>query len=157
MHIALALLFNGVLLAVCGFAALRGGRPERIGAAINLVASTISTLMRLADGVFFAPADGLTLLIDIAVATGFFWLAVTTTRFWPIWAAGFALSDILMSLGTALLPQVQLFAYQLWIGTYAYLALGALALGTFRLPRDADPVIRNGSRRLWSEKHFQVN
>ena len=50
MHIALALLFNGVLLAVCGFAALRGGRPERIGAAINFVASTISTLMRLADG-----------------------------------------------------------------------------------------------------------
>lgn len=35
------------------------------------------------------------------------------------------------------------------IGIYAYLALGALALGTFRLPANAPPYIRNGSRRLW--------
>lgn len=153
MHIVLALLFNGVLVAVCAFAIIRGGRPERIGAAINLAASTVTTLLRLYDGAFFAPADAFTLLTDVAVTAGFFWLAVTTIRFWPIWAAGFGLSNVLMSLGTALLPHVQLFAYQTWIGVYAYLALGALALATYRLPRDADPVLRNGSRRQWLEKH----
>lgn len=152
MHIALALLFNGVLIVICGFAFVRGGRPERIGAAINLAASTASTLLRLYDGGFFAPADIITLLIDLGVTAGFFWLAITTTRFWPIWAAGFALSDVLMSLGTALLPRVQLFAYQMWIGVYAYLALVALALGTFKLPSNADPLQKNGSRRQWLEK-----
>lgn len=153
MHITLAMLFNGVLIVICGFALIRGGRPERIGATINLVASIATTILRLCDVVFFAPADLVILSIDLAVVASFFWLAITTTRFWPIWAAGFALSNVLMGFGAAMLPRADLFAYLTWIGTYAYLALGALALGTYRLPRDADPVLRKGSRREWLEKN----
>jgi hypothetical protein len=149
LQIALALLFDATLALVCGYALIGGGRPERIGAAINLSASMVTTLLRLSDASYFAPLAFIIVLIDLAVAAGFYWLAIKTTRFWPIWAAGFALADLFISVAGALLPQVPLFAYHTGLGIYAYLALGALALGTFRLPRDAAPYIRNGSRQAW--------
>lgn len=149
LQIILALLFDVTLLLTCGYAALKGGRPERVGAVINLIASVVTTALRLMDASYFAPAETITLLIDLAVAGGFYWLGVTTIRFWPVWAAGFAVADLFMSIFGALLPRVPLFAYHTGLGIYAYLALGALALGTFRLPANAEPYIRNGSRRLW--------
>lgn len=145
----LALAFNMVLLGVCACAFVRGGRPERWGAAINFSASLLTTALRLANPSYFAPAETVTLAIDLGVALGFFWLGVTTIRFWPIWAAGFAIAGLFMSLCGALLPGIPLFAYHTGLGIYAYLALGALALGTLRLPRDAEPHLRNGSRRSW--------
>lgn len=150
-QIILAISFNATLIGTCGYAALKGGRPERVGAGINLLASGVTTALRLMNPAYFAPAEVVTLLIDLFVAAGFFWLGVTTTRFWPIWAAGFAVADLFMSAVGALLPRIPLFAYHTGLGIYAYLALGALALGTFRLPSNAEPFIRTGSRRLWTQ------
>ena len=101
------------------------------------------------DPAHLAPADVTILTIDVVVAGSFFWLSVSTIRFWPIWAAGFAVADLFMSTLGFLLPSVPFFAYHTGLGIYAYLALGALAFGTFRLPVSAEPHIRNGSRRLW--------
>lgn len=149
LHISLALLFDATLLLVCSYAIIWGGRPERIGGLINLVASLLTTALRLVNVEYFAPAHFVILTIDIAVAGGFYWLGITTIRFWPIWAGGFALANLFMSLLGGLLPRVPLFVYHTQLGIYAYLALGALALGTFRLPRHAEPHLRTGSRRSW--------
>jgi len=157
LQMFLALLFDTVLLVVCGYAFIRGGQPERVGAAINLLATAISNFFRLYDVSHLAPADVLIMSIDIAVVGGFFWLGVTTIRFWPIWAAGFALSDIFMSMLGGLLPRVPLFAYHTQLGIYAYLALGVLAFGTYRLPRNAEPHIWNGSRRSWLQHLKETN
>ena len=149
-QILLAVAFNVVMVAVLLFALFRGGRPERLGALINLGGFGATTAFRLlSSSVAWAPGEITTLSIDIAVASGFYWLGITTTRFWPIWAAGFALADLFMSVFGALLPHVPLFAYHTGLGIYAYLALGSLALGTFRLPRDAEPYLRDGSRQSW--------
>jgi hypothetical protein len=90
----LAATYNVVLLGVCGVALLRGGRPERIGASINLLGSYLTTGLRLADSRFNAPAEIVIVVIDLSVTVGFFWLAITTVRFWPIWAFGFAVANI---------------------------------------------------------------
>lgn len=142
----LAVLFNTILVIVCGFALIRGGKPERIGALINLAASGLTTFLQSQHIVSLAPAELGIFAIDTAVAAGFFWLAIRTIRFWPIWAFGFALADLVASLAGPLLPQVVLFIYHTVLVIYAYLALGALALGTYKLPRGADPVVRNGFR-----------
>lgn len=147
----LALLFNATLLLVCGYAIIRGGRPERIGGLINLLASLLTTGLRLVHVEYFAPAHVVILAIDIAVMGGFYWLGITTIRFWPIWAGGFALANLFMSLLGGLLPRVPLFVYHTQLGIYAYLALGALAVGTFRLPRNAEPHLRTGSRQSWKQ------
>ncbi|WP_232280450.1 hypothetical protein [Sphingomonas sp. PAMC 26605] len=96
-----------------------------------------------------APAEIVIMTIDVGVTGSFFWLATRSTRFWPIWAFGFALADIVISMAGAILPRTQLFAYHTGLGIYAYLALGALALGTYRLPRDATPQQRRGLRAQW--------
>jgi hypothetical protein len=84
----LALTYNAVLLCVSGYAWVRGGRPERIGAAINFVASCATTVLQLIDQRFYAPAEAVVLGIDCSVAVSFYWLAISTIRFWPIWALG---------------------------------------------------------------------
>jgi len=147
----LALLYNVALVAVCCFAAVRGGRPERVGAALNAGASIGSGIARSMAITSWAPSEAVILLIDIGIAAGFFWLAVRTIRFWPIWAFGFALANLFISLAGGFLPTVSLFAYSSGLVLYAYLALASLAIGTFYLPRDASPALRNGSRRLWQQ------
>lgn len=143
----LAAIYNVVLLAVCGCALLRGGRPERIGAGINLLASFATTGLRLVDPHFNTPAEAVVLAIDLGVVAGFFWLAVTTVRFWPIWAFGFAIGNLGTNVAGGWIPQVPLFAYLTGVGIYAYLALGALLVGTLRLPRNATAWLRRGMRR----------
>ena len=131
----LALLFDLVCATICAFAIIRGGMPERRGAAGNLLAVGATAALRSLD-------------------SRQLWLGATTVRFWPIWAAGFAVADLFMSICGALLPRVSLFAYHTGLGIYAYLALGALALGTLRLVPGTEPHIRHGSRRSWI-KHLE--
>jgi hypothetical protein len=146
----LAVVFNIVMALCLLFACLKGGKPERIGVVINLGGFAATTMFRLLNrDIGWAPGEIAILAIDACVAAAFFWLAVTTIRFWPIWAAGFAVADLFLSVFGGLLPRVTMFAYHTGLGIYAYLALGALALGALRLPRDARPFIWNGSRRSW--------
>ena len=142
----LALVFNAVLVTTCAYASVRGGRPERIGAGINLVASCLTTALRLADPHFYAPADLAIASIDLFVIAGFYWLAISTTRFWPIWAFGFALANIFVSIAGGFLSAMPLFAYLTGLGVYAYLALGSLAIGTMRMPAEASIARREGRR-----------
>ncbi len=143
----LALLYNGTLVAVCAFALQRGGRPERIGAVVSLTASGATVALRYFQIAQGAPAEISVLVIDAGVLACFFWLAVRTVRFWPVWAFGFALADVVVSLAGGLIRNTPLFAYQTSLGIYAYLALGALAAGTLRLPRDATAKDFDGFRR----------
>lgn len=155
LSVVLAVGFDVFATAALLFAFVRGGRPERLGGLVHLAGLVASTVLRLvAPTVNWAPGALPILAIDIGVAAGFLWLGVSTIRFWPIWAAGFALADLFMSVCGALLPHVSLFAYHTGLGIYAYLALGALALGTFRLPADAERYLRNGSRRSWT-RHLE--
>ena len=158
VQVVLAVAFDLVATAVLLFASVRGGRPERLGVMINLAGLGATTVLRLiAPAVGWAPGAASVFAIDACVAGGFFWLGTTTIRFWPVWAAGFALADLFMSVCGALLPRVALFAYHTGLGIYAYLALGALALGTFRLGHHAEPQTRDGSRRLWLRHLEETN
>lgn len=146
INLILAMTFNVVLLATCAFAFVRGGAPERIGAGLNLAASAITTGLRLIDASFFAPDEIVIFSIDLTVVAGFYWLAIKTTRFWPIWAFGFGLADIFMNLSGTAFPRAPLFVFHTSLGIYTYLALGALALGTVKLPRNSTPQQRWGFR-----------
>lgn len=148
-RVALAVGFNGVLLLTCGFALWRGGRPERVGAIANLAGCIITAIVRLIIPSAWAPGHYLVASIDLGVMGTFYFLATHSTRFWPIWAFGFALADVLLSIAGTLLPYSMLLAFHSGTSIYAYLALAALVLGTSRLPRDASPEQRRGSRLPW--------
>jgi hypothetical protein len=57
-----------------------------------------------------------------------------------------------MSVAALFVPNPSRFVYHTGLGIYAYLALAALLIGTFRLPADADPILKEGSRRSWDER-----
>jgi hypothetical protein len=154
VSVLLAIAYDVSLVAVCLYAFVRGGRPERLGASINLVGSILSSTARLSGFASWAPLEPTILLIDLGVAFGFYKLATTTTRFWPIWAFGFALADIFAGVAGKFLPETTLIAYESGLGVYAYLALIALAIGCARLPADADETTRSGARRSC---HSQTN
>jgi hypothetical protein len=137
LPVLLALLFNLVLALSCSVAVIWGGWPEKVGAAINVVASGLTTALRLADRTYLEPANGLVFLIDALVLLGFLLLAMRSTRFWPIWAFGFALANSLSAVAALYLPRTPLFAFHTGLGIYAYLALLAMVLGT--VPRAPVP------------------
>lgn len=124
--------------------ARRPARADRAG--INVAASGLTTALQLHSPNFQAPAELIVLSIDVLVIAGFFWLAISTTRFWPIWAFGFALANLFVAIAGGLIPQTPLFAYHSGLGLYAYLALAALAIGTFRVAERASVSCRDGRR-----------
>ena len=142
----MALVFDVSLLAVCAHAALRGKGPERLGAAINLGAVMATNIARLMGLATWLPTDALLWVIDLSVLASFFWLGVASTRFWPIWCFGFALADICLHLARMTMPDQRLFVYATGEGIWAYLALAALAIGTYRASRDTTPAATNGWR-----------
>jgi hypothetical protein len=146
IYLAMAVAYDVTLATVFLHAFLRGGRPERIGAVVNLAASLLSSVVRISGATSWAPAALIILIIDAVVAFCFYRLATSTTRFWPIWAFGFAMADILVSVAGALLPSTPWLAYETGLGIYAYLALFALAIGSLCLSPHADRGQRAGVR-----------
>lgn len=145
-RIIMALAFDATLLTVCAYAALRGKGPERVGAAVNLCAVLATNVARLTGLATWLPTDALLWVIDLSVLASFFWLGIASTRFWPIWCFGFALADICLCVARMTMPDQRLFVYATGQGIWAYLALAALAVGSYRVSRDATSTGSRGWR-----------
>jgi hypothetical protein len=77
----------------CAFAAIAGGKTGRIGAAMIVTASVASAL-----GAQFGTWDETNvpvMAIDILLLIGFYWLALKSDSYWPIWATGFHLLSVI--------------------------------------------------------------
>ena len=76
----------------CGFAAVSGGKTGRTGAAMIMAASVASAV----GGEFgsWAQAHIPVMAIDLCLLLGFYWLALRSQSFWPIWATGFHLISV---------------------------------------------------------------
>lgn len=84
-------IFWSILLFCCGYALLRGGRYERIAAAVFLAATLLSVLGHFWLEVRYMAVDSADVAIDTAVLAALIAIALTSDRFWPLWAAGFQL------------------------------------------------------------------
>lgn len=84
--------FLALLLATLTAAFSRGGRTERIGGMLILVAALVSPLVQTRN--LMAVEIGIA-LVDLALLAGLIWLAFTATRFWPSWAAAFQALGVL--------------------------------------------------------------
>lgn len=75
------------------------------------------------------------LLVDLATFGGFAFVAVQSTRFWPLWVAGLqlttSLGHLLKTIDVTLLPTVYAAALIFW----SYPILLILAIGTWRAHR----------------------
>ena len=83
----LKIVYLTALVLGCGFAAIRGGAPERWGAAIVVIGMILSNVAGIRSGRLFFGTDMMLLTVDTAMALALITLALTSDRYWPLWAA----------------------------------------------------------------------
>lgn len=127
-----ALIFIPLLIAVCFYAIWRGGPDERV-VALTCLAGTAATLLTVSPLTerYVGLEEGMA-WVDFTVLAGFVAVALRSSRFWPLWVAGFQLTTALghgfKVIDRDLLPGAYGAALQFW----AYPILIVLAVGTWR-------------------------
>lgn len=122
------LIYLFALLIACGYAAARGGKPERIGAAIMLIGSLLTAPAGAINPQWLDTQYAI-FAIDVAVLAAFLALALLSDRFWPLWVTGFHLVAVMIHLLTLTKAPFLPYAYALAQGFWAYPMLLALAIG----------------------------
>jgi hypothetical protein len=139
-------LFYWSVLALCSlYGFWRGGTPERVGMAIVVIGSILTTESASANlAVRFHALEMGMFLVDIVVFFAFVLLALAADRYWPLWVAGLQLIGVsthtMMLASPDIIPWVYAVTQSLW----GYPILLAIMIGTARHRKrlkanDADP------------------
>lgn len=124
-----------VLLAVTAFAFGRGARDERTVIGIIVAASLATMIVYNPQSSAFEGIEAGVFVVDLAALAAFVGVALVSSRFWPLWVAGFQLTSVMSHLMKAvhwdLIPQVYAAAERFWI----YPMLLAIIVGTWRTHR----------------------
>ena len=125
--------FYWVMLALCcGYALWRGRGDERVAAAVCLFASLITHFIVSPKlGGFYSFEAGV-LVVDVAAFAAFVSVALSSSRFWPLWIAGLQLTTLfahaMRLASTDLLPIAYAAAGRFW----SYPILIIIAVGAWR-------------------------
>jgi hypothetical protein len=128
-------LFWAIVILICAYAWLRGRSEERIAATTCLLATVATHFMISPLHERYTGVETGLLLIDMAVLAAFVAIALVSSRFWPLWAAGLQLtvsmSHMLKGIDLALLPKAYAAAAVCW----SYPILLIILVGTWRTKR----------------------
>jgi hypothetical protein len=139
--------FYLLLLACCGYALLRGGAPERIGASIFAVGTGLTVLARHEAATRYGSVEAGVLIVDVAALIAFLVLALLARRLWPLWITAFQAIGTAGHLAKLADPEMIRWAYAFLLGIWSYPMLLLLALGTFNHQRRLK---RFGEDKSWS-------
>jgi hypothetical protein len=120
---------NIALIVVCAYAMWRGQATERWGAGLTFAAWTLTPLLqdisRLRDVQLEIFA------VDVVYMLGLLVLALRSRRYWPLGAVAFMILEVIMHVAMLVDHQVRARAYFIGMEIWSYLALAALAVGTW--------------------------
>jgi hypothetical protein len=121
-----------LLTAVAAYATFRGRTDER-AAALTCVLATVATVVLSSPWTQrFGRVESGVLLVDLLTLAAFTAIALRTSRFWPLWVAGFQLTSTfahaLKAIHFSLIPQVYAAAERVWV----YPIFLAIVVGTWR-------------------------
>lgn len=123
------IIYYVILALCCLYAGWRGGRPERIGILIVVLASLATTAAGLTHFSLFHSVEYGIFAVDIITLGALLWLALSSDRFWPLWATGFHAVGVMTHMVMLLRPDAIPYAYAMMQGLWAYPVLTAMALG----------------------------
>ena len=125
-------LFLSLLIGILIFVMWRGGRDERIVAAVCSIGYVMTLIVIAPVNERFQNVEIGLLAVDLMVLGGFLAVALRSCRFWPLWVTGLQvttiLGHILKGMDTALIPQ----AYGAALTFWGYPILAILLFGTWR-------------------------
>jgi hypothetical protein len=137
-----AFVWAATVLVVCALAVWRGRRDEQLAAGIMLAAWAVTMLVSRSG---FQQMEWGILLVDLAALAGFITIAMTSHRYWPLFAAGFHLLAIVTHAGRSMDPAVGGWAYLTAEILWGYLLAIAIGYGAWTAPRS--PLEAGGPRR----------
>lgn len=125
-------LYWATLTLTCSYALLRGRGDARVAAAVCAIASLVTHFIIAPKlGGFYSFETGV-LLVDTATFAAFVIVALTSSRFWPLWIAGLQMTTLLAHamrlMSSDLLPIAYAAAGRFW----SYPILLILVAGTWR-------------------------
>lgn len=125
-------LFDVLLLITCVYSIRRGGPPERrvgfllgIGDLASIAAVSDQQIRFQGEEIGLAIVDG---LLFVAI----FWIAVRSTRWWPLWMAAFQLISVGVHLARILAPWTLPMTYFNTTSLWSYPMILVLFAGTWR-------------------------
>ena len=124
-----------LLFAICGYAWIRGQRDERIVATICLIASIATPIVVAPFRARFSDVEMGVLAVDLTTLILFTAVAMTSSRFWPLWVAGLQLTTSMAHLLKAVELDLMPYAYGAAARFWSYPILLILAVGTWRAHR----------------------
>jgi hypothetical protein len=140
-------LYYAILLLCAAYAVLRGGGPERAGAAIIVVGSICSTFLFSAHESRYRGVESGVFLVDVAVSVAFVVLALRANRYWPLWMTALQLIGTAEHAVKMVDSHVVRLVYAFVLAFWTYPMLLLLVLGTWRHQRR---LVRFGADRSWS-------
>lgn len=143
-------LFNGLQLAVSGYAWWRGGHPERLVAVMLLAAAGATVLAYSPFQRRFVSVEYGVLAVDLVLLVTLCAIALYANRYWPLGIASLHLAAMIAHLGKLLEYSMSGWGYAFLLKLWAYPMLLTLVLGTMR---HRQRVNRYGVDRSWSTGH----
>lgn len=129
------LAYWSILLVVTIYAFGRGARDERAATLIVIVASIATVIVYAPVPSAYEGVEIGVFVVDVAALAAFVGVALISSRFWPLWVAGFQLtsvmSHIMKLVHLDLIPKVYAAAERFWI----YPMLLVIIVGTWRTHR----------------------
>jgi hypothetical protein len=141
------ILFWILLFLIFAFAWWRGGTEERIAASVCVLATVVTHFVASPLASRYSNVESGLLAIDLGVLFAFVAIALYSSRFWPLWTAGFQLtvsmSHVLKGVDLDLLPRAYAAAAVFW----SYPILFVIVVGTWRA-RKVRPIRNPAASRL---------
>jgi len=128
-------LFYAMLIGACGYAAVRGGAPERITAAAMicaLVATVIIAQYHPPSRGAYSAIEPRVALTDLTLFLVIVAVALFSTRFWPILMASMMGCGLFGHLTKPLGPDILPRAYYIAVALWSYPELILLGVATWR-------------------------
>jgi hypothetical protein len=124
--------FYFLLLASCGYALVKGGRPERQVAAMLVAATLLSKLAAWNELGHFVEFETRLFLIDVALLGGLGAIALTSDRYWPIWLTTLHAYTVVAHLGRLVVPDTIFHVYVVNSAITSHPVVLLVAVGTWR-------------------------
>jgi hypothetical protein len=140
-------IFYAILALCCLYATVRGGTPERIGAAIFLGAAILTTAALSAPSARWGTVEAGVFAVDVVMLGALIALALFAERLWPLWVTALQLIGTAGHAAKLASPEVIREAYAFVMAFWSYPMLSLLVFGTWNHQRR---LARFGVDKSWS-------
>lgn len=124
--------FFSLLMVVCIYSAIWGGKPER-RAVLILIAGLAMTLIALSlSGNRYSHLEIGVFIADLSILFAFVMLALNAERYWTLWICAMQVIQVLSHIPKMIIPELLPQAYYIIVAFWAYPMLLTLAIGTYR-------------------------